>query len=207
MTATVTEKPRTATARTAEDDGHVWVGAATVVLTLAQAKRADLRGSIRVPEETRIDVLDTYCKACRRPFEDVAGRKCAAITDPELFHGGPIGTRAKRTGHGIPGHDCIALGCNTAIAVAAAQVQAGRRNGAVPDVRKTQPAPAAPEVRRRRRTRNVAAAVQAPAPLGIPRLPGVTGPLTDDDARLAARILASRRGRKRERNPLALMLW
>jgi hypothetical protein len=201
MTQAATEVKAAASTVEADEYGHRWIGAATVALTLPQAKRADLRGSIRVPEQTRIDVLECYCKGCRRPFEDVAGTRCAAVTDPELFHGGPLGTRAKRTGHGLAGHDCIALGCNTAIAVAAAQTQAARRNGTATDIRKPPPAPAAPEAQRRgrtpRRARTAAAIQLAAVPVLSP----------DEEARLAGRILASRRGRKRERNPLALTLW
>ncbi|MFE3939520.1 hypothetical protein ACFXPJ_38640 [Streptomyces goshikiensis] len=42
------------------------------------ARIADLRGSLRTKTEQRIDTLDTYGRACRRPYADMAGRDCAA---------------------------------------------------------------------------------------------------------------------------------
>lgn len=113
---------------------HEWVGAATVEMTLAQAKRADLRGSFRVPEQTRIDVLEIYCRNCRRPYEEVAELDCQAAKGKDHLIGGPTGHRAKRTGHTAPGHDCVDLGCNTGIALAA------RVNGKAPDTRQARAA-------------------------------------------------------------------
>lgn len=103
------------------EDLHVWVGAATVDLTPKQAAHADLRGSIRVPGQTRIDVLETYCKNCRRPYDEVADQTCIAAADNSHLIGGPTGKRRPRTHE----HDCVANGCTgTGIppAVAAAAI-------------------------------------------------------------------------------------
>lgn len=90
-----------------DENGHQWMGAATITLTLPQARRAVLRGSIRVPESTRVDVLETYCGLCRRPYDDVCDEPCAAADSTLHLHGGPIGTRKKRKHN----HDCELAGC------------------------------------------------------------------------------------------------
>lgn len=99
---------------------HVWVGASTVELDLKQAHRAVLRHSIRIPEQTKIDVLEVYCSACRRPWDDVAGEPCLAASTTEHLRGGPIGERKKR-GHR---HNCAVLGCETGPAVGPGPVPA-----------------------------------------------------------------------------------
>lgn len=85
---------------------HDWIGAATVKLTLAEAKRADLRGSFRAAPRAeepngpilnrRIDVLEVYCADCKRIFEEVRDEPCSAKINNEHLRGGPIGERAKR---------------------------------------------------------------------------------------------------------------
>lgn len=98
---------------------HEWVGATTVDLSDQQVRQANLRGSIRVTD-TRVDVLEAYCKNCRRPYDDVADEQCIAATTREHLHGGPIGVRAKRA-HRY--HDCWQEGCDTAEIVAARQAR------------------------------------------------------------------------------------
>ncbi len=92
---------------------HAWVAAATVVLDVKQAKRAVLRHSIRIPKQYRIDVLDVYCAACKRVWEDVADEPCSAAINNEHLRGGPIGERKKRGGKHT--HDCAAVGCYRAV--------------------------------------------------------------------------------------------
>jgi hypothetical protein len=91
-----------------DGNGHLWMGAAAVTLTLSQARRAVLRGSIRIAVAARVDILETYCGLCRRPYDDVAGDPCVAASSTEHLHGGPIGTRKKR----LHNHDCDLAGCN-----------------------------------------------------------------------------------------------
>ncbi|MFD4133682.1 hypothetical protein [Streptomyces goshikiensis] len=57
---------------------HTWVVATEIVVDDSVARIADLRGSLRTKAEQRIDALDTYCRPCRRPYADVAGRDCPA---------------------------------------------------------------------------------------------------------------------------------
>ncbi len=86
---------------------HAWVHAANIDTTARLAALADLRGFVRLKEGTRIDVIETYCKACRRPWDDVVNEPCAAVTDNEHLRGGPIKERKNRTHT----HDCIRFGC------------------------------------------------------------------------------------------------
>jgi hypothetical protein len=88
---------------------HVWVAAATVGLSLKQARHALLRHSVRLPKQIRIDVLDIYCDQCRRTFDDVCDEPCIAATTAEHLRGGPIGERKKRAHHK---HNCELLGCD-----------------------------------------------------------------------------------------------
>jgi hypothetical protein len=90
MTALVEQAASAATA------DHQWVGAAYVSLQLPQARYAARRGSIRVAEKTRVEVLDVYCNGCRRPFDDVKDEPCEAVINNEHLRGGPIGERKKR---------------------------------------------------------------------------------------------------------------
>lgn len=82
----------------AVENDHKWVGAANVPLDMRLARRADQRGSIRLPEETKIAVLEVYCDACKRPYDDVIGEPCAANINNEHLRGGPIGVRQRRRG-------------------------------------------------------------------------------------------------------------
>lgn len=75
---------------------HVWVVAATVTLTDVLARQAERRGTVRLAAATKIDVLETYCSQCRRPFEDVAESPCIAAETREHLIGGPTGERKKR---------------------------------------------------------------------------------------------------------------
>jgi hypothetical protein len=54
-----------------------------------------------------VHILETYCEACRRPWDDVADEPCIAATDSEHLRGGPIGERKNRTHT----HDCQLWGC------------------------------------------------------------------------------------------------
>lgn len=87
-------------------ENHVWVVANIHEVTPKQAYRAYLRHSIRV-QDARLDVLETYCKQCRRPWEDVADQPCEAASGNEHLRGGPIRERKKRKHR----HDCGAFGC------------------------------------------------------------------------------------------------
>lgn len=90
---------------------HAWVGAALVDLDDQQAALADLRGAIRLRQAVKVNILETYCRACRRPWDDVADEPCSAADNNEHLRGGPIGKRRPRKcGH----DDCVAYGCSGA---------------------------------------------------------------------------------------------
>ncbi|MGW7052988.1 hypothetical protein [Streptomyces sp. NPDC054887] len=75
---------------------HTWVVAAEIPVDDAVARVADFRGSFRTKVDQRIDALDTYCRACRRPYADVAKADCAASVDNRHLIGGDQSVRAKR---------------------------------------------------------------------------------------------------------------
>jgi hypothetical protein len=86
---------------------HKWVGATHVPLDDKQARWASHRGSIRVPAELKVEILDTYCLQCRRVYED-APAVCEAAESTEHLRGGPIGERRRRK---HPYHDCDQYAC------------------------------------------------------------------------------------------------
>lgn len=90
-------------------ENHQWVAATHIDLDDKAARRAANRGTVRVPADTKVEVLETYCVMCRRSFEDVSDQPCSAAQTTEHLRGGPIGERAKRT---HPAHDCEAYDCH-----------------------------------------------------------------------------------------------
>lgn len=89
-----------------ESAPHQWVGALTTDLTPREARLAIVRGSIHLSRGGRVDALEVYCRACRRPYEDVADESCRAEELREHLRGGPIGTR-KRGSKVAEGKCCI----------------------------------------------------------------------------------------------------
>ncbi len=77
------------------DDVHEWVIAAYVPVDTQGAAYARRRGIYRVPASTKIQSADVMCIRCRRPYDEVNEQPCAG-SDP-MLHGGPIGTRKRRT--------------------------------------------------------------------------------------------------------------
>ncbi|MCX5174236.1 hypothetical protein [Streptomyces virginiae] len=75
---------------------HTRVVAAEIVVDDSVARVADFRGSFRTKTEQRIDALDTYCRACRRPYADVAKSSCAAAINNRHLIGGDQSIGAKR---------------------------------------------------------------------------------------------------------------
>lgn len=74
---------------------HRWVGAATIAVAPQQAPSAVRRGTLRVLADTQVDVLEVYCAACKRPYDDIDSDQCVV---GEHLRGGPIGERKKRKG-------------------------------------------------------------------------------------------------------------
>ncbi|MEU1221375.1 hypothetical protein [Streptomyces microflavus] len=75
---------------------HVWIVAAEIKVEDRVAKVADFRGSFTTLAGTRVDALEVYCRACRRPYEDVADTDCEAVLDNRHLVGGDQSVRAKR---------------------------------------------------------------------------------------------------------------
>jgi hypothetical protein len=75
---------------------HVWIVAAEIKVEDRIAKQADFRGSFTTTTATRVDALEVYCRACRRPYEDVVGSDCEALVDNRHLIGGDQAVRAKR---------------------------------------------------------------------------------------------------------------
>ncbi len=90
---------------------HKWVAATNVPLAENLAKHAARRGTVRVPKEVKVDVLDVTCDQCRRRYSDVSGAPCAAAINRDHLIGGPTGERKKRI-HAH--HDCALVGCEDA---------------------------------------------------------------------------------------------
>lgn len=102
-TARTTEKPDMAERIEAEADDnplcHEWVAAAEVAIDSKTARRAAFRGSFRTEAGMRVDALETYCRRCKRPMDDVADKPCVAKIDNAHLIGGDPGVRAKRIVH------------------------------------------------------------------------------------------------------------
>lgn len=75
---------------------HVYVGATYVELSQSLARTAKRRGTARIPADTKVEVLEVICIQCRRPFDAVDGKPCAAADDTTRDHliGGPSGSSA-----------------------------------------------------------------------------------------------------------------
>ncbi|MEU9925135.1 hypothetical protein AB0H51_28270 [Streptomyces griseoluteus] len=80
----------------ADTRAHVWIVAAEIKVEDRIAKTADFRGSFTTSTDTRVDALEVYCRACRRPYEDVAKKDCEALIDNRHLIGGDQAVRAKR---------------------------------------------------------------------------------------------------------------
>lgn len=77
---------------------HTWVAAAELPLTAQQARTGYLRAALTIRADTKVQIVDAYCSACRRNFEACAHLDCPArtIQTTEHLRGGPIGERKKR---------------------------------------------------------------------------------------------------------------
>lgn len=95
---------------------HIWVGAVVLPIDHRSVASAHRRGTSRTDHDQWLEILDVYCKQCRRAYADVGHQVlCPAAADDEHHHliGGPTGERKKRD-HST--HDCTMCGCSTDIA-------------------------------------------------------------------------------------------
>ncbi|MDT3398167.1 hypothetical protein RKE29_16205 [Streptomyces sp. B1866] len=74
----------------------MWIVAAEIKVKERVAKVTDFRGSFTTVAGRRVDALEVYCRACRRPYEDVADADCEAVLDIRHLIGGDQTQRAKR---------------------------------------------------------------------------------------------------------------
>ncbi len=94
----------------APDLSHVWVVAAEIEVPPKVASIADYRGSFKTAEGQRVDALEVYCSACRRPHGEVKGDDCAAKIDNTHLIGGDQSKRAKRKVPTLPANARIIPG-------------------------------------------------------------------------------------------------
>ena len=92
------------------DLSHRWGIAAMVEVDPMTAKIADFRGSVKLPEATRIDALEVYCQNCRRPYDEAASDACAAKINNEHLIGGDQSVRAKRKMVALPANAVVVPG-------------------------------------------------------------------------------------------------
>lgn len=94
---------------------HVFVGATYVTLPSNLARQAEKRGMIRLPAQTKVQILEVVCIQCRRPYDDVEGQPCAASSPESRDHliGGPAGSSAtgERKKRKHPYHNCEDFDC------------------------------------------------------------------------------------------------
>lgn len=89
---------------------HDWVGAAHVVLDEGRAKLAHYRRSYRTKVAERVDVLDIYCRVCRRTYDAAGGTPCEAVANNEHLIGGTPGERKKRKVYAPPDGAVVVVG-------------------------------------------------------------------------------------------------
>jgi hypothetical protein len=100
-----TAKARTAPRRkkkTVPDTSHVWVAAAEVVIEERAAAGANHKGFFKAQDGQRVDVMEVYCRGCRRPIDQVKGQPCIAKVDKTHLIGGDQSTRAPRKAAPVP---------------------------------------------------------------------------------------------------------
>lgn len=78
------------------DDGHKWVGAATIDLPNTVVRMAHKRGTFRLRKDAKVAILEVYCSACMQGYERVNGKSCVALESREHLIGGPIGDQRRR---------------------------------------------------------------------------------------------------------------
>lgn len=78
------------------NDGHVWVGAATITLPSTVVRLAHKRGTLRLRRDVKVAIEEVYCSACRKTYGRADGKPCEARESREHLIGGPVGDQRKR---------------------------------------------------------------------------------------------------------------
>ena len=74
---------------------HEWIAAATIAVDDRTAGVAHRRGTMRIQVAMEVEVLETYCRACRRAYRDIRDEACEA-GGAHLIGGHADGSRKKR---------------------------------------------------------------------------------------------------------------
>lgn len=89
---------------------HQWYAAANIDIAQSDAEQALELGYVKLPAETRVDVLDLRCKQCQRWYDEVRSDPCSAATEgtAHLIGGPGPNVRRKRKCrlHDLPFGDC-----------------------------------------------------------------------------------------------------
>lgn len=55
---------------------HEWVGAANILLDRRRAEQANSVGHVIITSRLTVEVLDVFCRKCRRSYEDAIDELC-----------------------------------------------------------------------------------------------------------------------------------
>lgn len=55
---------------------HEWVGAGLLLLDTKRAEQATRSGKVTIVSRVSVDILDVYCRKCRRPYQSAKDEKC-----------------------------------------------------------------------------------------------------------------------------------
>lgn len=55
---------------------HEWVGAAMVLLDPPRAAQANKSGKVRIVSPVHVEVLDVFCRRCRRSYKEAREYEC-----------------------------------------------------------------------------------------------------------------------------------
>ncbi|MEU5599916.1 hypothetical protein [Streptomyces sp. NPDC020298] len=72
---------------------HVWIVAAEIKVEDRIAKATDFQGSFTASPGTRVDALEVYCRACRRPTKTWSATTACPHQQPAPHRRRPDGTR------------------------------------------------------------------------------------------------------------------
>ncbi|MFJ1708355.1 hypothetical protein [Kitasatospora sp. NPDC088346] len=111
----------------AEKLSHEWVIAAYVPVDAQGAAYARRRGVYRVPATTKVSSAEVMCIHCRKPYDEALHTECPG-SDPTL-HGGPVGTRKRRTPDAHPASTAAAPAVRLASTSGARRTPAASHTG------------------------------------------------------------------------------
>lgn len=108
---------------------HQWVGNSTHPLDSRSAAIANRLGRVKVNVDSVVEILDVYCEACKKFYDEIGDQPCSAAVSTEHLIGGPTGTRKRRV---HDDHDCKLFGCDPLTAQEIALLRAAAANAPGP---------------------------------------------------------------------------